>query len=222
MTETRGTYPAHLVRRVQLRDGSAVTIRPIRPEDAELERAFVHGLSDEARYFRFHDSLRDLTPRMLLQFTEIDYHDQLAFIAISEGEPAPLRAKDAPTMLRQVAEDKPTMLRQVAEDKPTMLRQVAEDKPTMLRQVGVARYVVDPGGEACEFAIVVTDEWQGRGLATALMHALMDAARARGVLRMYGDVLAANHKMLGLTEGLGFRSRPHPHDPRMRLVERKL
>jgi acetyltransferase len=212
MTETRGTYPAHLVQRVRLRDGSAVTIRPIRPADAELERAFVHGLSDEARYFRFHDSLRDLTPRMLLQFTEIDYYDQLALIAISEGEPAPLPG----------AKDDPTMLRQAAEDQPTMLRQVAEDQPTMLRQVGVARYVVDPGGEACEFAIVVTDEWQGRGLATALMHALMDAARARGVQRMYGDVLAANHKMLGLTEGLGFRSRPHPHDPRMRLVERKL
>jgi acetyltransferase len=202
MTETRGAYPAHLVQRVRLRDGSMVTIRPIRPDDTELERAFVHGLSDEARYFRFHDSLRDLTPRMLSQFTEIDYHDQLAFIAVTDQESAQPRAAN--------------------NDQPTMLRQVANDKPTMLRQVGVARYVVDQSGEACEFAIVVTDAWQGRGLATALMHALMDAARARGVRRMYGDVLAANHKMLGLTEGLGFRSRPHPQDPRMRLVERNL
>jgi acetyltransferase len=210
MSEPRGAYPTHLVQRVRLRDGSAVTIRPIRPEDAALEIAFVHGLSDEARYFRFHDSLRDLTPKMLSQFTVVDYHDHLALIAVSDSGPAPKRGP----------EDKQTMmLRPAANNTPTTPTHATDDKP---HQIGVARYVVEPGGETCEFAIVVADAWQGLGLATLLMQALMAAARARGVRRMHGDVLAANHKMLALTGKLGFRNDAHPDDPRMRIVDREL
>ena len=58
-------YPSHLVNHLKLADGAAVTIRPIRPEDAAIEQAFVRKLSDESRYFRFMDSLRELSPRML-------------------------------------------------------------------------------------------------------------------------------------------------------------
>jgi acetyltransferase len=47
-TPTRG-----LQRRWQLPDGRDVVIRPIRPEDATMERAFVDGLSSESRYNRF-------------------------------------------------------------------------------------------------------------------------------------------------------------------------
>ena len=39
-------YPVELVDDVLLADGTPLAVRPIRPEDAELERAFVHGLSD--------------------------------------------------------------------------------------------------------------------------------------------------------------------------------
>jgi len=39
-------YPSHLVQRLTLGDGTAVTIRPIRPEDAGLEQEFVRNLSD--------------------------------------------------------------------------------------------------------------------------------------------------------------------------------
>ncbi len=75
-------YPAHLVNQVQLSDGTNMIIRPIRPEDAELEQKFVHDLSDEAKYFRFMSSLQDLTPEMLVRFTQIDYHDEMALIAV--------------------------------------------------------------------------------------------------------------------------------------------
>src|SRR5678815_5796605 len=73
-------YPLHLVHEVRLRDGAAMTIRPIRPEDAAIETAFVRELSEESRYYRFMDSLRELPPDMLTHFTEVDYDRHLALI----------------------------------------------------------------------------------------------------------------------------------------------
>jgi acetyltransferase len=179
MTDAPPGYPAQLERRVRLRDGAEVTIRPIRPDDDARELAFVHALSNEARYFRFLDSLRDLNPQMLAHFTHIDYHNHLALVAVTGSEPDAV-------------------------------------------QLAVARYVVDPDAQACEFAIVVADACQGRGLATLLMAALMEAARARGVRRMYGDVLASNHKMLALTGRIGFAAHRQPDDPRIYRIEREL
>ncbi|MEA3511011.1 MAG: bifunctional acetate--CoA ligase family protein/GNAT family N-acetyltransferase [Actinomycetota bacterium] len=74
-------YPSDLETHVQLPDGTDVTIRPIRPEDAEIEAAFVKGLSDEAKYFRFMHALDELTPEMLVRFTQIDYDREMALIA---------------------------------------------------------------------------------------------------------------------------------------------
>jgi acetyltransferase len=76
-------YPDHLVQRLTLGDGTLVTIRPIRPEDAEIEQAFVRNLSNESRYFRFMDTLRELSPRMLAHFTRVDYEHHMALIAVT-------------------------------------------------------------------------------------------------------------------------------------------
>jgi len=57
------TYPAHLVRHLTLADGTPVTLRPIRAADAKIEQQFVRSLSDESRYFRFMDILRELSPQ---------------------------------------------------------------------------------------------------------------------------------------------------------------
>ena len=75
-------YPAHLVRRVQLNDGTDVLIRPIRPEDAESEARFVRELSDEAKYFRFMNTFQELSQEMLIRLTQIDYHNEMALIAM--------------------------------------------------------------------------------------------------------------------------------------------
>lgn len=55
-----------------LADGSHITIRPIRPEDAESEEVFVQSLSAPSRYYRFLCAVRELTPIMLSRFTQID------------------------------------------------------------------------------------------------------------------------------------------------------
>jgi len=54
-------YPNHLITHTQLPDGSNLTIRPIRPEDAEIEEKFVNSLSNEAKFFRFMHGLHQLT-----------------------------------------------------------------------------------------------------------------------------------------------------------------
>ena len=74
-------YPVHLVQEWQMNDGKVVTIRPIRPEDAELEQEFVQRMSDESRYYRFMDTLRELTQTMLVRFTQIDYDREMALVA---------------------------------------------------------------------------------------------------------------------------------------------
>jgi acetyltransferase len=78
-------YPIELVGDATLRDGTVLHVRPIRPEDAELERAFVNGLSEQSRYFRFFYRLHELTPQMLARFTQVDYDRELALVAIDGG-----------------------------------------------------------------------------------------------------------------------------------------
>jgi acetyltransferase len=78
-------YPMDLVSEWRAPDGTAVTIRPIRPEDAELEREFVKTLSPEAKYFRFMGAVRELTPMMLARLTQIDYDREMALVAVLRG-----------------------------------------------------------------------------------------------------------------------------------------
>jgi acetyltransferase len=79
-------YPTHLVTRLQLADGMDITIRPIRPEDAELVQDFVRNLSEESRYFRFMNSVQELSHAMLIRFTQIDYSREMALIAVTEEQ----------------------------------------------------------------------------------------------------------------------------------------
>lgn len=73
------------------------------------------------------------------------------------------------------------------------------------RGVGVARYALNADEQSCDFAIVVTDEWQRRGLGRRLMTLLVDTATARGLNRIDGDVLAINRPMLAFVKSLGFQ-----------------
>jgi RimJ/RimL family protein N-acetyltransferase len=63
---------------------------------------------------------------------------------------------------------------------------------------GVARWEPDDEPGTVEIALVVEDAWQGRGLGRALLEALLDAARGRGIHRFTADVLVENERMLRL------------------------
>jgi acetyltransferase len=69
-----------LIKHLLLKD-TDVTIRPIRADDSGMEQEFVRHLSKESRYFRFMASLRELSPKKLKYFTEIDYNRHMAFVA---------------------------------------------------------------------------------------------------------------------------------------------
>lgn len=154
-------YPADLVSGFQLPDGTNVTLRPIRPEDAGIESRFVKSLSPEAKYMRFMAALKELPPAMLARLTQIDYSREMAFIATVEVEGQEL-------------------------------------------EVGVARYFTNPDGDSCEFALVVSDAWQKRGIGSQLMDRLMRSAASHGLRYMSGQVLAKNATMLALMRHLGF------------------
>ncbi len=172
-------YPLHLVSRLQLNDGTDITFRPIRPEDAEIEQAFVRGLSQEAKFFRFMNSIQELSQDMLIRLTQLDYDRELALIATVEQH----------------------------------------GKET---EMGVARYFTNPDGQTAEFALVIADGWQGRGLGTRLMTCLIDAAREKGFSTLQGEILANNVKMLGLMKKLGFASRMSMEDPGLVVVVKAL
>lgn len=171
-------YPHHLLKQMQLADGTNITIRPIRPEDAEIEQSFVRKLSAQSKYFRFMQSLNELTPEMLIRFTQLDYNRELALIAVQEK------------LGKEV-------------------------------ELGVARYVMNPDGKSCEFALVVADEWQHRGIGSQLMTHLMDAAQERGFNSMDGEILSDNQKMLDLVKSLGFHIQ-NSDDPGVKLASIQL
>ncbi|MCG6969993.1 MAG: bifunctional acetate--CoA ligase family protein/GNAT family N-acetyltransferase [Gammaproteobacteria bacterium] len=75
-------YPSQLESQWTLLDGTRIAVRPIRPEDAQIERDFVRNLSPQAKYFRFMHALHELTQEMLVRFTQIDYDREMAFIAV--------------------------------------------------------------------------------------------------------------------------------------------
>src|SRR5262249_23340648 len=84
--------------------------------------------------------------------------------------------------------------------------------------VAGARYSSEAGSADCEFAIAVTDEWHGFGLARRLLELLMQSASRHGFARMEGYILASNTRMLGLARRLGFVAVESSEDPAVRKV----
>jgi acetyltransferase len=86
------------------------------------------------------------------------------------------------------------------------------------RIVGVSRYITNPDRTSCEFSLVVSDEFKGKGLGSRLMLSIMEFAREKGLTEMEGLVLANNPTMLKLMKGLGFSVKAFPEDPDFKLV----
>ncbi len=74
-------YPSEFEFDVLLRDGRAIQLRPIKPEDAPYEHEFFQRVGPESVYRRFFQVKTDLTPDELRHFTNVDYEDRMAFVA---------------------------------------------------------------------------------------------------------------------------------------------
>jgi len=175
-------YPLELETRVILPDGTKLFMRPIRPEDAEIERRFISGLSEQTRFFRFFYRLHELTPAMIGRFTQVDYDRELALLALA---PDP-------------------------------------GGPGGVAIVGIARFIANLDHESAEFAVVVADAWHGRGVATLLMKALIASATKKGLQKLVGTVLRANHNMIRFSQHLGFVFTDDPEDPEQVKAELQL
>ena len=137
-----------------------MTLRPLRPDDRDLESAFVAGLSPDTRHNRLLGGAIAITREYIERLVTVDYSRDMALAATAMlgGETL----------------------------------------------IGVARYVLDADGESGEFAIVIADAWQGRGIGVRMLAKLIEVARRRGLKRLYGDILATNRPMLELVRKLGF------------------
>jgi acetyltransferase len=79
-------YPIELERGITLKDGAALRMRAIRPDDAARERALVAAMSDTSRYYRFQHPVSALSDDMIARFTQLDYGREMALVALTEDE----------------------------------------------------------------------------------------------------------------------------------------
>jgi acetyltransferase len=90
------------------------------------------------------------------------------------------------------------------------------------RIIGVSRYITNPDQSSCEFALVVADDYAGKGLGSRLMESIMDVARDKGLNEIIGLVLTHNSGMLKLMRSLGFTVKRHAEDREFMLVTHAL
>jgi acetyltransferase len=81
--------PTGLIEPVRLNDGRSVMVRPVLPQDAELQQAFVRALSPQSRRLRFHGPVAELPDSLLRYMTEVDFDSHVALLAevFDGGEP---------------------------------------------------------------------------------------------------------------------------------------
>jgi RimJ/RimL family protein N-acetyltransferase len=77
-------YPKEWERHDVLRDGAAVFVRPLKPEDAELYPDFLSDVTSEDLRLRFFAPIKELSPEFIDRLTHLDYAKAIAFIAIDE------------------------------------------------------------------------------------------------------------------------------------------
>jgi acetyltransferase len=160
-------YPTQYVAPWTMKNGTAVTIRPIRPEDEPLLVQFHKTLSEESVYFRYFH-LINLSHRVaherLTRICFIDYDREMALVA---------ERKDLQTGVSEI--------------------------------LAVGRLSKIHGTGEAEFALLVSDQYQGLGLGTELLQRLLQVGRQEQIQRINATILFDNHPMQHICEKLGFQ-----------------
>jgi acetyltransferase len=148
-------------------------------------------LEDEPLMVRFHESLSDDSVRrryfQLLHLRDRVDHDRLIQICFNDFD-------------REVA--------LVAE------RRMSDGRREVL---GVGRLSRDHGASTAEFAMLINDPWQGRGLGHLLLDKLIRVGSREGIDQIVGDILPDNWAMQALCQSLGFQLRYTVDEVRARL-----
>ena len=111
--------------------------------------------------------------------------------------------------LKKITKSMVIKFTQIDYDREIALVAFSSSKPAgskpVRKMVGVARIIFDPEGRTSEFAIVLADKWQNKGIGIKLLkHALL-CAKKYGLDQVTGFVITSNSPMIKLGELLGFR-----------------
>lgn len=160
-------YPTQYVAQWTMKDGTGVTIRPIRPEDEPLMIQFHQTLSEESVYFRYFHLIK-LSQRVaherLTRMCFIDYDREMALLA---------EYQNPQTQTREI--------------------------------LAIGRLSKLHGTNEAEFAMLVSDRFQYRGLGTELLRRLLQVGRDEQLQRVSAEILAENRAMQRVCEKLGFQ-----------------
>jgi acetyltransferase len=171
-------YPAEYVSTSSLKDGTAVVVRPIRPEDEPLFVRFHETLSERTVYLRYLEHLKlnqRVAHQRLSRLCFIDYDREMALVA--ETGTAPGHSI-----------------------------------------IGVGRLKPSPAGDEAEFALLVADPYQGRGLGLEMLKRLIDVGRAERLKRITAEISPENTAMQAVARKLGFKLKGAVNDPTVRAV----
>ncbi len=157
-------YPEEYVRPARMRDGTPVTLRPIKPEDEPLWLALLGSCSKESIYSRFRYFFFWQSHDVASRYCYIDYDRELAIVAeVGEG---------------------------------------AER-----RLLGVGRLIAEPGRESAEYAVLVQDQWQDKGLGGILTDYCTEIARDWGVRKLTAITTTDNPRMIAVFQRRGWEVR---------------
>jgi len=188
-------YPREQEGTLQLRDGSPILVRPVRPEDKENLKELVDRSDPEDIRLRFLHPMKRLPDQLAARLSQIDYAREMAFAAVAPEPDGPKSDSPEPD----------------GSDAGGAVP--AERAPEREHIAGVARLFADADLTEAEYAILLRRDMKGRGLGYALMRRLIDYARQAGIGRLTGDVLKENRAMLDMCRDLGFRLKEPLEDP---------
>ncbi len=148
----------------------------------------------------------DGTPVTFRALRPDDLDRELAFIKSLSGETLHLRRQYASGDVSR--EDATQLL--TLDYRDTLAVGALVPAPAGDRIVGVSRYARTPGSDSAECAIVVADDWQGRGIGSELMRSLAVAALSRGIRALEGTSLGENRRIRDWAKRFGFAAKTEP------------
>jgi len=82
-------YPRELMGEDRLEDGTAIVMRPVRPEDEPMLKDIVAHMTPEDQRFRFFAPMKELPHQLAARLSQVDYAREMALLALTEdGETA--------------------------------------------------------------------------------------------------------------------------------------
>ncbi len=120
-------------------------------------------------------------------------------------------------MLKELKPEMLARFTHIDYDREIALVAIDEDSQTD-RMLGVARIIGDPDGKTGEFAVLVGDAWQGKGIGSNLLEKCLSIAEKQGFETVHGVVLHENRNMLALGKKLGFEIKRDSESEENRLV----